>query len=125
MTATDSTGRPHTQAAQIGPREYVVTPWAEADGEKPADLEAVIGEVLARKPTALLLDLRAFMTLGPAIVDAIAASLRPLREARVFVVLVADWRELSCVAGADGLDRFVAIRPTLASAIEAVRGRSA
>ena len=58
-------------------------------------------------------------------VDAFATCMGRLRDAGVAAVLVADWHELTRGVDAEGLDRFVAIRPTLASAIDAIRGQSA
>jgi anti-anti-sigma factor len=125
LVTTDSAEGLRTQVAEIGPREYVVTAWAEGDVDDLDDFEAVLEDVLEREPTAVLVDLRALTFFGPTTFEAVASSLRRLREAGIFVVLVTDWRELSRVVGAEGLDRFIAVRSSLASAIEAVRGRSA
>ena len=125
MTPTSPAGELRTQVAQIGHGEYVVTAWDDGAPEDLRYLDAVLHDVARLNPAALLVDVRALAPLDYDTFDAVASALRELADAGVFVVLVADWRELGRALGAEGLDRFVAIRPTLASAIEAIRGRAA
>jgi anti-anti-sigma regulatory factor len=113
------------QAAQIGPHDYVVTVWDEGATDGVDRLDATLDDVMRLEPSALVLDVRAVEILERATVDAFAGCMGRLRDAGVAAVLVANWHELTRGVGAEGLDRFVAIRPTLASAIDAIRGQSA
>jgi len=125
VAATKPADGLRTEVAQIGPREYAVTAWGEGAAEGLGHLEATLRDLVRRSPSALLVDVRALTLLDSATFDTVASTMREVRDAGVFVVLVADWRDLGRAVGVDGLNRFVAIRPTLASAIEAVRGRYA
>ncbi|MCR6679265.1 hypothetical protein NVV43_27755, partial [Escherichia marmotae] len=47
------------QAAQIGPHDYVVTVWDDADADGADRLDATLDDVLRLEPSALVLDVRA------------------------------------------------------------------
>lgn len=85
--------------------------------------EAAIGEALAHKPTALIVDLSGVGFLASAGLQSLVATHESIGKSAEFAV-VADGPAISRPIELTGLDQILSLHPTMAEAIAAVGARS-
>jgi anti-sigma B factor antagonist len=114
-----------TQSAEIGPDEYVLTVTGEVDSYSAHLLQEALSELFEAGADAIVIDLRPVTFLDSTGLGVITAAVKRARADQRTVVLACDGPEALRIFQVTGLDRFISIRPSLASAIDEVRGKSA
>ena len=113
------------RTAQIGPAEHVLTLAGELDLYSAPQLEHAIASALDAGAPTVILDLRGVTFFDSNALAVITAGAKRARAASGDLVLVTDRHDVLRVIEITGLDRFLTVRSSLASAVDQLVGRTA
>lgn len=113
------------QTAAIGSGDYVITAAGEVDMHSAPRLEALLQDLFGLEARSIVIDVRALTFVDSAGLGIVTSAVERARLRQACIVLVADSREVVSLFHGTGLERLLTVRPTLTSAIDEIRGRTA